>query len=43
MNSPSAVKALTAAMAAPSVSVGRMIEQIGNARLRNMVGSALPE
>ena len=41
MNSPSAVKALSAAIAAPRVSVGRMIETIGNVRLRNMVGSGM--
>src|SRR5258706_12625059 len=41
MNSPSSVKALTAPMAAPFVSVGRMIEQTGNMRLRKMVGSGM--
>ena len=33
MNSPSAIKPLIARAAAPSVSVGRMIEQIGNLRI----------
>ena len=41
MNSPSSVKALTAPIAAPFVSVGRMIEQTGNMRLRKMVGSGM--
>jgi len=41
MNRPSAVKALSAAIAAPAVLVGRMIETIGNVRLRNMVGSGM--
>src|SRR5256885_6293333 len=41
MNSPSAVKALSAAIAAPRVSVGRMIEQIGNRRRRKIVGSGM--
>ena len=41
MNSPSAIKPLTARAAAPSVSVGRMIEQVGNLRLRKMVGSGM--
>ena len=39
--SPSSVKALTAPIAAPSVSVGRMIETGGNFRLRKMVGSGM--
>ena len=41
MNSPLAVKALTAPIAAPWVSVGRMIEQTGNFRLRKTVGSGM--
>jgi hypothetical protein len=41
MKSPSLVKALTVPMAAPSVSVGRMIETIGNLRLRKIVGSGM--
>src|SRR5437763_14325860 len=41
MNSPSAVKALTVATAAPAPAdvVGRMIETAGNLRLRQAVGS----
>ena len=42
MNSPSAIKPLIARAAAPAVSVGRMIEQIGNLRLRKIVGLANP-
>ena len=41
MKSPSAMSALTAAPAAPLVSVGRMIEQGGNFRLRNGQGSGM--
>src|SRR5437879_3345290 len=41
MNSPSAVKALSAPIAAPCVSVGRMIETAGNVRLRKTVGSGM--
>src|SRR5258708_7843190 len=41
MNSPSSVKALSAPMAAPFVSVGRMIETGGNVRRRKMVGSGM--
>src|SRR6266571_180872 len=41
MNSPSAVKAFAAPIAAPCVSVGRMIETGGNLRLRKMVGSGM--
>src|SRR5258708_11818541 len=41
MNSPSAVKALAAPIAAPCVSVGRMIETTGNLRLRKIVGSGM--
>src|SRR6476620_2293642 len=41
MNSPSAVKALTAPMAALLISVGRTIEQTGDLRLRKMVGSGM--
>ena len=41
MNSPSMVKAVTAFIAAPVVSVGRMIEQIGRFVLRNGVGSGM--
>jgi hypothetical protein len=40
-NSPVSVKNLTAPMAAPSVSVGRTIEQTGNFRSRNIVGSGM--
>jgi hypothetical protein len=39
MNSPLAVSALTVAMAAPFVWVGRMIETIGKLRSRKIVGS----
>ena len=39
MNSPSAVRALTAPIAAPFVLVGRIIEHRGNFRLRNGQGS----
>ncbi len=41
MKSPSAVRALAAPIAAPFVSVGRIIEQIGNFRLRNGHGSGM--
>src|SRR5919108_5615887 len=43
MNSPSAVKDLIVATAAPAptVAVGRMIETAGNLRLRKMVGSGM--
>src|SRR5205823_8650959 len=41
MKSPSAVKALAAPIAAPFVSVGRMIETTGNFLLRKMVGSGM--
>ena len=41
MKSPSAVKALSAPIAAPLVSVGRMIEQIGKFWLRNGHGSGM--
>ena len=41
MKRPSFVKAFTAPMAAPAVSVGRMIEHGGNCRLRNVVGSGM--
>src|SRR6266516_1568595 len=41
MKRPSLVKALTVLMAAPSVSVGRMIETIGNLRSRKIVGSGM--
>src|SRR5215471_6492733 len=41
MKSPSAVKAAAAPIAAPFVAVGRIIEQIGNFRLRNGVGSGM--
>src|SRR5215469_4808070 len=41
MNSPSAVNALTAPMAAPTVLVGRTIEQGGNFRSRNGQGSGM--
>jgi hypothetical protein len=39
MKSPSAVRPLKARVAAPCVSVGRMIEQTGRLLLRKMVGS----
>src|SRR5579862_3625642 len=41
MNRPSAVSALTAPIAAPTVSVGRMMEHTGNVRLRNGHGSGM--
>jgi hypothetical protein len=41
MKRPSLVKALTVPMAVPSVSVGRMIETIGNLRSRKIVGSGM--
>ena len=41
MKSPSAVRAFAAPIAAPSVLVGRMIEQTGNFRSRNTVGSGM--
>jgi hypothetical protein len=41
MNSPSLVRALTAPIAIPCVSVGRMIEQSGKLRLRNGHGSGM--
>ncbi len=42
MNSPSSVSAFTAPIAAPAVSVGRMIETGGNFRLlRKNVGSGM--
>src|SRR5437762_6810277 len=41
MKSPLAVSALRAPIAAPSVWVGRMIEQTGNLRSRKMVGSGM--
>src|SRR6516165_2024650 len=41
MKSPSAESAFTAPIAAPLVLVGRIIEQIGNLRLRNGVGSGM--
>src|SRR5260370_22838684 len=41
MNSPSEVSALTVPTAAPTVSVGRMIEHTGNVRLRNGHGSGM--
>jgi len=41
MNSPSAVRPLTAPIAAPSVSLGRMIEHTGNFRLRKGHGSGM--
>jgi hypothetical protein len=40
MKRPSLVKAFTVPMAAPSVSVERMIETTGNLRSRKIVGSA---
>src|SRR5207253_9700840 len=40
-NSPSAVRILTVAMAAPTVAVGRMIDTAGNVRLRKAVGSGM--
>src|SRR5260370_42058221 len=41
MKSPSLVKALTVVIAAPLVSVGRIIEQIGKLRFRNGHGSGM--
>src|ERR1017187_10073094 len=41
MKSPSAVRALSAPMAAPLVAVGRMIEHGGSFRLRKAVGSGM--
>src|SRR4051794_28997545 len=40
-NRPMAVRNFAAPMAAPSVLVGRMIEQLGNLRSRNFVGSGM--
>jgi hypothetical protein len=41
MKSPSLVRALTAPIAIPLVSVGRIIEQSGKLRLRNGHGSGI--
>src|SRR3954452_10944795 len=41
LNSPIAVRNVAAPTAAPSVLVGRMIEQIGNLRSRKLVGSGM--
>jgi len=41
MKSPMSVKNLTTPMATPFVSVGRMIETVGSARLRNGHGSGM--
>src|SRR5438552_3768399 len=41
MKSPSFIRAVNAPMAAPFVSVGRMIEHTGNLRLRNGHGSGI--
>src|SRR5204863_1940266 len=40
-NNPVSVRNLTAPMAAPFVSVGRTLEQMGNFRSRNIVGSGI--
>ena len=41
LNSPSSVRPLTAPIAAPFVSVGRIIEQLGKVLLRNGHGSGM--